>query len=75
MVNIFEFTDHRTYLKAYFEARKESEPKFSHRWLAQRLDLSTSNFIMLVMQGKRKLNPGLCLKMSEVFKHSRKEAE
>jgi uncharacterized protein (TIGR02147 family) len=75
MVNIFEFTDFRDYLKAYFEDRKKVDPKFSHRWLAGRLDLSTSNFIMLVMQGKRNLTLGLRLKISEVFKHSRKEAE
>jgi uncharacterized protein (TIGR02147 family) len=73
MVNVFEFTDYREYLKAYFEDRKKTDGKFSHRWLARRLDLSTSNFIMLVMQGKRNLNAGLCLKISEVFKHSSKE--
>jgi uncharacterized protein (TIGR02147 family) len=75
MINIFEFTDYRAYLRAYFDDRKKTDTRFSHRWLAQRLDLSTSNFIMLVMQGKRNLNQSLCLKISEVFKHSRKEAE
>jgi uncharacterized protein (TIGR02147 family) len=67
MVNVFDFIDYREYLKAYFEDRKASDPKFSHRWLAGRLDLSTSNFILLVMQGKRNLNAGLCLRISEVF--------
>jgi uncharacterized protein (TIGR02147 family) len=74
MVKIFEFTDYRKYLKAYFKDRKKTDSKFSHRWLACRLDLSTSNFIMLVMQGKRNLNAGLSIKISEVFKHTRKEA-
>jgi uncharacterized protein (TIGR02147 family) len=75
MVNIFEYTDYRAYLKAIFEDKKKSDPKFSHRWLAQRLELSTSNFIMLVMQGKRNLNQSLCFRLSEVLKHTRKEAE
>ncbi len=75
MVTIFEFTDFREYLKAYFVDRKNTDSKFSHRWLAGRLDLSTSNFIMLVMQGKRNLSPLVRSKISEVFKHSRKEAE
>jgi uncharacterized protein (TIGR02147 family) len=75
MVNIFEYTDFREYLKAYFKDRKIADPKFSHRWLAGRLDLATSNFIMLVMQGKRTLSPLLRSKISEVFKHPRKEAE
>jgi uncharacterized protein (TIGR02147 family) len=75
MVNIFEFTDFREYLKAYFKDRKKSDPKFSHRWLAMRLELATSNFILLVMQGKRALSPLLRSRISEVFKHSRKETE
>jgi uncharacterized protein (TIGR02147 family) len=75
MVNIFDFTDYRAYLKAYFEARKKSDPKFSHRWLARRLDLSTSNLLWLVMQGKRNLTGTLCHKITEVFRLSRREAE
>jgi len=75
MINIFTYTNYREYLKDYFSERKKHDPKFSHRWLAQKLELATSNFIMLVMQGKRNLNHTLCLKLSEVFKHSNKEAE
>ena len=75
MVNVFDFTDYRVYLKTYFEDRKKSDPAFSHRWLARRLDLSTSNLLWLVMQGKRNLTGTLCHKISEVFKLSRKEAE
>ncbi len=75
MVNIFEYTDYRAYLKAYFEDRKLHDTRFSHRWLAQRLELSTSNFILLVMQGKRNLSGSLRLKLSEVFRHSPREAD
>ena len=74
MTNIYEFTDYREYLKKYFEERKKNDPKFSHRFLAQRLGLATSNFIMLVMQGKRNLNTTLCLKIPAIFKLSAKEA-
>ena len=74
MVNIFEYTDYREYLKAYFAERKRKDSKFSHRWLSYKLDLATSNFIMLVMQGKRNLNRSLCFRISGVFKHTRKEA-
>ena len=47
MINIFEHTNYREYLKAYFGERRKKDKKFSHRWLAQKLDLATSNFIML----------------------------
>lgn len=75
MINIFEFMDFREYLRSYFEDRKKTDPKFSHRWLAGRLDLSTSNFIMLVMQNKRNLTSSLRQRISDVFKLSRKEAD
>lgn len=75
MVSIFEYTDFREYLKVCFAQRKAEDRRFSHRWLAQRLGLSTSNFIMLVMQGKRNLNQTFCLGLSDVFKHSKKEAD
>jgi uncharacterized protein (TIGR02147 family) len=75
MVNLFDHTDYRLYLRAYFAERKEKDAAFSHRWLAQRLELATSNFILLVMQGKRNLSNRLCFKLSETLKHSKKETE
>jgi len=74
MTAIFEYNDFRKYLKDRFADEKKKDPAFSHRNLAEKLGLSTSNFILLVMQGKRNLNGDLCLRISEVFKHSRKEA-
>jgi uncharacterized protein (TIGR02147 family) len=75
MINIFDYTDYRLYLRTYFDERKKTDASFSHRWLAQRLELATSNFIMLVMQGKRNMTSRLCFKLSEVLKHSKKEAD
>jgi uncharacterized protein (TIGR02147 family) len=75
MINIFDYTDYRLYLRTYFDERKKQNASFSHRWLAQRLELATSNFIMLVMQGKRNITSRLCFKLSEVLKHSKKEAD
>ena len=75
MVNIFEYVDYRSYLRDLFIEKKKQGKAFSHRILAQRLGLSTSNYVMLIMQGKRNLNPDLRYKMSEVFRHSAKETE
>jgi uncharacterized protein (TIGR02147 family) len=72
--SIFEYVDYRQYLRELFEEKKRLNPVFSHRVLAQRLGLATSNYVMLIMQGKRNLNADLRYRMSEVFGHSRKEA-
>jgi len=75
VVNIFEYTNYRTYLRDLFSEKKRLNSAFSHRMLSQRLGLSTSNYVLLIMQGKRNLNAELRLKMSCVFKHSEKEAQ
>jgi uncharacterized protein (TIGR02147 family) len=72
---IFDYTDFRKYLKDVFNENKEKNPTFSHRHVAQKLGLSTSNFLWLVMQGKRNLNPSLCIKLSELFKLTQKESD
>lgn len=73
--SIFQFIRYQDYLKECFEARKKADPKFSHRFLSKRLGLSSPNFIMMVMQGKRKLAQSMADKISKEFKLSKKETE
>lgn len=75
MTSVFKYTDYRTYLKDVFNEKKRNNAAFSHRVLSQKLGLSTSNYVLLIMQGKRNLNPELRKKMSHVFHHSEKEAK
>jgi uncharacterized protein (TIGR02147 family) len=74
-ISLFRFICYQDYLKEYFEARKKADPKFSHRYLSRRLGLSSPNFIMMVMQGKRKLTRSMAFKLSHEFNLSKKEAE
>lgn len=73
--SIYEYTDHRKYLKDVFNEHKQLNHTFSHRFVASRLGLSTSNFLWLVMQGKRNLNQTLCLKLCDLFKLGPKESD
>ena len=74
MVSIYDYSDFRGYLKAGFAFEKMKNPSFSHRYLAQRLGLSTPNLILLVIQGKRNLTPTIRFKLSAFFKHTKREA-
>lgn len=74
-INVFQYTDYREYLKVYFAERKKNDPKFSHRYLSRRLGLTTPNFIMLVMQGKRNITQPMAFRISGEFKHNPKETE
>lgn len=73
--SIFQFICYQDYLKEYFGSRKKADPKFSHRFLSKRLGLTSPNFIMMVMQGKRKLTREMANKISQEFKLSKKESE
>ncbi len=74
-IDVYQFTNYRKYIKAYFDERKKHDRKFSHRYLSQRLGLSSPNFIMMVMQGKRNLTRSLAYKISQEFNQDENEAE
>lgn len=54
-VNLFEYRDYRAYLKDWYQEAKNSKPSFSFRSFAKKAGFQTSNFLMLVMNGKRNL--------------------
>lgn len=56
-------------------ARKAAEPGFSHRSLGRLLGLKTSNFILLVIQGKRNLSSELAEKFAQVMGLDAREQE
>lgn len=74
MPNIFEYTNHREYLKDFFAEEKKRNPVFSHRHLAQRLGLSTPNLILLIMQGKRNITKSMQYKLTTYLKLSNRES-
>jgi uncharacterized protein (TIGR02147 family) len=72
-INIYEYTNFREYLKAFFAKSKKEEPDFSHRYLAQKLELSTPNLILLIMQGKRNLTLRLAARLARVCRLTKRE--
>jgi uncharacterized protein (TIGR02147 family) len=74
MINIFEYTNFRDYLKNFLTEAKKHTPGFSHRFLSQKLGLSTPNLILLIIQGKRNLTPTVRFKLSKILKHTQKES-
>lgn len=74
MVNIFNYTDFRRYLNDYFDERKKKNRYFSHRYLCQKLGLKSSNFMLLVMRGKRNISSEICFKLSSIFNFTQQEA-
>ncbi len=73
--SVFDFTDYRHYLRAYYQFQKQKTPAFSYRYFALRAKINSSGFYKNVMDGKRSLGRGLIVRFSEAMKLRKKEAD
>ncbi|MBD3418557.1 MAG: TIGR02147 family protein [Chitinivibrionales bacterium] len=55
MKSIYEFTDYRKYLRAWYEERKTKDAHFSYRIFNALLGFSSPNYVQQVLDGKRNL--------------------
>lgn len=55
--DLYTFLDYRAFLRAWFEARKAANPRYSHRLFARRAGQKSPSMLLLVMDGKRNLAP------------------
>lgn len=55
-VSVFDFVDYRLFLGEYYRRNKETLRGFSHRLMARNLGFTSTNFLKLVMDGKRNLS-------------------
>ncbi|MDB5047747.1 MAG: hypothetical protein JWO30_818 [Fibrobacteres bacterium] len=74
-LSVFEFTDYREFLKAYYEFKKRTHPAFSYRQFALKAKINSSGFYKNVVDGKRSLGRSLIVRFSEAMKLRKKEAE
>ena len=75
MATIFTYLDYRRFLKDVFEEMKSSRTSFSHRAFARMAGFSSSNYVLLVMQGKRNLSSDGIVKIARALKLKKAEAE
>lgn len=75
MKSIFEYTDYRQYLRDLLAEKKSQDSTWTHRMVCASLGLRTSNFMLLVIQGKRNISSDIASRVSALFQHSAHEAE
>ncbi len=75
MPDIFTYLDYRKFLQDSFIEFKNTKPNFSHRFFAREAGFSSSNYVLLVMQGKRNLSGEGIQKIARAMKFKRSEAE
>lgn len=55
--DIFDYADHVRFLEDWYQARKDANPRFSHRALARKLHSSDPSAFLNVLKGRRRLTP------------------
>lgn len=54
-LNIYQYSDYRTFLRDYYEGRKKKSCAFSYAMFARKLGISTPAHIFLIISGNRNL--------------------
>lgn len=73
--SVFDFTDYREFLKAYYQFEKLTNPAFSYRYFASRAKMNSSGFYKNVIDGKKSLGRSLTTRFASAMKLKKKEAE
>lgn len=74
-VSVFDYKDYRAFLNDWYADAKTRGPGFSHRAFAKRAGLGSTNFFMLVMQGKRNLTESSIKMVMRGLKLNKQEQE
>ena len=72
---IYAYLDYRNFLKDLFAFKKQESASFSFRNFSRLAGLKSSNFLKLVMDGKRNLSPQSIHQVAKAFKLSKGEAD
>lgn len=54
-IDVFQYQDFRSFLKDYYNTRRQKDRKFSIRFFARRAGLRSQNYLKVVMDGRRSL--------------------
>ena len=64
MPDIYQYTDYRAFLSAYFAERKAASSSFSHQFFAHKAGIKSSGFVLHVMKGERNLTRPVMLNVA-----------
>lgn len=75
MIDIFQYTDYRQFLRDFYEAEKRRNPHFSHRYIAMKVGFTSSGFFAKIIQSKTNISPKLALRFADFMKLKKRESE
>ena len=74
-ISIFNYTDYRRYLDAFYHERKSVSKAFSYRYFAKKAGINSVGLYKDVVEGRQRLGRALIFKFSNAMGHTKKEAE
>jgi uncharacterized protein (TIGR02147 family) len=74
-VRVFDYTDYRKYLDAYYKEHKARNANFSYRYFAGRARVSSIGLYKDVVDGRQSLSRRAVARFSEAMGHSKRETE
>jgi uncharacterized protein (TIGR02147 family) len=73
-LNLYSYVDYRAYLRDYYDALKVSSPqRASYRYISRRAGFTSSNFLYLVIHGKRNLGYGSIQRLAKALTLTKRE--
>lgn len=72
-LNIFEFTDYRSYLNSYYQDTKKKNYAWSYEAWAQKMGLKSNSSILKILNGQREAGPEVTHKFIDYFKFKNDE--
>ena len=75
MPDIFTYTDHRLFLKDYYDEKKRLQPSFSYQYFANRAGLKSKTFIYKVIAGQKALSKGAVFAVAQAMGQKKRETE
>jgi uncharacterized protein (TIGR02147 family) len=75
MISIFQFTEYRKYLQAFYDQKKAGDKDYSFRKMARQCSFSSPNFLIQVIEGKRNLGSVSLKKVIKGLALKKKEGE
>ncbi len=74
MTQIFEYYNYRFFLRDYFESKRNTGERISHRKVLQEMGVTSTGFLANVINGRKNLNASHIFKLSRVMRLAKQEA-
>jgi uncharacterized protein (TIGR02147 family) len=75
MIDIYQYTEYRKFMRDFYEAEKAHNPHFSHRYVAMKVGFKSSGFFAKILQGKTNISAKLALRFADFLKLKKREAD